>query len=242
MSEQSPFEKELTEEVLRLIKESDEAACVSYISKKLSISRDWARAMFKDMESKGTGYRSGVLRQIIKHRYAAWCASTAATSPNCRFKVQQGVEIIESSRALTYFSHNWHVPYLVQDFDLLHRKMRTQMVSRASKMGIKGFTHGVAAKIINMYLKTLHVIPILAMYEHLPDKQKEKINIFHPPVDGQLIKALIKNDVGGKRQEWKKLPPWTKMESREYEKAISIIKEITEGKPWSVEQYWIGYR
>lgn len=242
MSEQSPFEKEVRKEILRLIKESDESACVSYISKKLNISRDWARNIFKDMESKGTGYRSGILRQIIKHRYAAWCACSAATSPNCRFKVKQGVEIIESSKALTYFSHNWRVPYLVSDFDLLHRKMRQEIVAKAKKMEIAGFTHGVASKVINMYLKTLHVVPILAMYEHLPKAQQEKINIFHPPIDGELIKALIKNNPCGKKAELKKLPPWTKMKSSDYEKTISIIKEITDGQPWSIERYWPGYR
>jgi hypothetical protein len=80
------------------------------------------------------------------------------------------------------------------------------------------------------------------MYEHLPEKQQQKINIFHPPLDSILIKSLIKGNVGGKKEEWKKLPPWTKWESKDYERAIQIVKETTEGKLWSIEHYWIGYR
>ncbi|MCB9815416.1 hypothetical protein H6785_02480 [Candidatus Nomurabacteria bacterium] len=242
MKNQSPFERELYNEVQKISKESDERASVSYISRELNISRDWARNIFKEMERKGEGYRPGVLRQVIKHRYAAWCASTAAKSPRCRFAVKEGVEIIESSKSLVYFSHNWRVPFKVADFDLLHRNVRETLIKKAETIGITGFTHGVAAKLINVYLKTLHIVPILAMYEQLPEKQQEKLNIFHPPIDGQLLKSLIKKNVGGKKEEWKKLHPWTEMDSKKYEKAISLIREVTEDKMWSVECHWIGYR
>ncbi len=84
MKDWSPIEKDLYEEILAVIEDNDEKANVAYLSKRFSISRDWARNLLKMMEEKGDAYRPGILRSLVRHRYAAWCAGRASSTRKCK--------------------------------------------------------------------------------------------------------------------------------------------------------------
>lgn len=99
-----------------------------------------------------------------RHRFAAWCASTAARqSPKCRFSVEDGFKIIERGH-LDLICEGWHKIEKPKNFDNWHEKTRYQIIDAAREIlpserngkelpPDKGFKHGVAAKLINVYLK-----------------------------------------------------------------------------------------
>ncbi|MCA9359079.1 hypothetical protein KC926_02650 [Candidatus Kaiserbacteria bacterium] len=244
MKDWSPIEKDLYEGILTVIEDNDEKANVAYLSKRFSISRYWARNLLKMMEEKGDAYRPGILRSLVRHRYAAWCAGRASSTRKCPFTVETASELIESSIGLKYFSKGWHVPLKVIDFDATHRSFREKLVNKAKQKGLKNFTHGVAAKLINIYLKTLHVVPMLGMYERLTDAERRKLGNFHPPIDSVLLEELVRSDAGGKKSIWRKYRDirWSNLKSNEYENLISEMREVTKGQLWKIEAYWQGHR
>ena len=87
------------------------------------------------------------------HRLAAWAASTSASaSPLCRFKVEVGVAILENSgfTALGFATADT-LPTSAQ-LDAAHATWRDTVINSAHELGLT-FTHGIAAKLINCYLK-----------------------------------------------------------------------------------------
>src|SRR4051812_44966887 len=92
-----------------------------------------------------------------KHRLAAWAAATAARASSlCRFNVQKAVEILESAG----FDEGFATPEMLPApgrIDAKHRAWRERVIREARQRKIK-FTHGVAAKLINVYLKVRFVV------------------------------------------------------------------------------------
>jgi hypothetical protein len=87
-----------------------------------------------------------------KHEFAAWAASRAATVIRCRFSVRNGKAILESAGLKQLLASPAELPD-PHDIDLAHRKWRTAVVAAAENQGLSTFTHGVAAKLINVYFK-----------------------------------------------------------------------------------------
>ena len=89
----------------------------------------------------------------IQHRFAAWAAATAArVSPKCRFKAGDGVAILEGLGFGPGYGKPDKLP-LPSRFDNQHRKWRVKAIKLAKARRI-GMSHGVAAKLINFYLKS----------------------------------------------------------------------------------------
>lgn len=171
-----------------------------------------------------------------KHRLAAWAASRAAsTSKLCRFKVVDGVKILEESG----FSHS----FLVNDLpappivDKTHKIWRINIINAANSRDLN-FTHGVAAKLINIYLKVRFVCG--------GNHEDERVNALHPPIDAVLLKELAKKDIGSSASEWRKFrnAGWSKYDSDTYEDVIKLIRNsLPINSPiWKVEKYWKGYQ
>jgi hypothetical protein len=89
------------------------------------------------------------------HRLAAWAASRGASVNGCRFKVQQGVTVLEACGFNAALSRPALLP-APANLDAKHRQWRKQVIAAAKKEGLD-FTHGVAAKLINIYLKVRFV-------------------------------------------------------------------------------------
>lgn len=111
------------------------------------------------------------------------------------------------------------------------------MINAASGVG-KAFSHEVAAKLINVYLKARFVCGGHA--DHL------NVGLLHPPIDEVLLDAMFHNDVGGLRAAlWTKARKvrWSKLSSDQYEEVIRGIRKSTQGQPmWKIEEHWRGHQ
>ncbi len=170
-----------------------------------------------------------------KHRFAAWAASTAARVKGCRFSVEQGKAILEEAGLCQLLASPDKLP-VPEQTDSRHRDWRVSVLQAAEGQGLR-FTHGVAAKLINVYLKAVFVCG--GHHDH------ESVRALHPPVDGRLLKELAKQNLGGLRGEWNKASRirWSNLDSEQYEKVIHSLRvSMTTEALWKVEQHWRGYQ
>ena len=95
-------------------------------------------------------------------RFAAWSASTAASSSKtCRFKVDKGRQILIDT-GLKKLAEGFHNLKDVEEFDAWHDKKCLELKKKAkyilkeasAQKKKKTFTYGIAAKLLNCYLKT----------------------------------------------------------------------------------------
>jgi hypothetical protein len=172
---------------------------------------------------------------LHNHRLAAWAASTAArASKLCRFPVRDGIAILEDAG----FSADFGLKELPSPEDLssVHKEWREAVLEAATSHDL-AFTHGVAAKLVNCYLKVRFVC---GGYH-----EDNRVACLHPPVDRVLLEGLIAADVGGHKKEWKRLKSiaWSKFSSDEYEEVIDLIDKSISGAPlWTIEEYWGGHQ
>jgi len=170
-----------------------------------------------------------------QHRFAAWSAGRAASVNRCRFSVLQARDIIEAAGLNLLLGDPNNLP-LPDEIDLTHCEWRHSVILAAQSCGL-GFSHGVAAKLINVYLKASFVC---GGYQSNPNVQA-----LHPPIDSVLLKELSAQNVGGLRSSWNvaKAVKWSKFNSEQYESVIKDIRYSLPGRPlWEVEQYWRGYQ
>ena len=192
-------------------------------------------------------------------RYAAWAASTAAgASQKCRFKVSKGVVLLKEAD-LEKLAKGFHYLKEVSEFDIWHDEKCEDLTKKAKEIlndtnsGEKPrFTYGVAAKLLNCYLKTIFVTQFI---DSLSATEKEKVSVIHPPIDRLLINS-IKNklhliyadtEMEEKRKFWnsKDIQSWSLYEARDYKKVIGEIKQIQKKRNqplWMIEAYWPGHQ
>jgi hypothetical protein len=111
---------------------------------------------------------------------------------------------------------------LPQNIDDEHRRWRYAVIAAARTQEIT-FTHGVAAKLINIYLKAGFVCG----GHHLNDS----VRALHPPIDRALLKELALRNFGGVRRFWNESMNigWSKFDSDQYENVISKIRVVMGG-------------
>jgi len=170
------------------------------------------------------------------HRFAAWAASSAAsTSKLSRFKVEIGKTILEEAG----FGADYLTTALpkADEMDSRHAAWRASIIAASLKHGCN-FTHGVAAKLINVYLKAAFMMAF----------HKENLGIegLHPPIDRTLLKALAEHDEDAvRRRQWRSLEKsgWSKFDSERYQGTIDLVRAERRGRPlWTVEEYWRGHQ
>jgi hypothetical protein len=124
-------------------------------------------------------------------------------------------------------------PQLIDD---THRQWRQDVVAAAARRELN-FSHGVAAKLINIYLKAGFVCG--------GHDSHERVRALHPPIDSLLLKELAKKNVGGVRPLWRTAQAWrwSKLTSDQYETVIHHIRlALPAAALWEVEQYWQGHQ
>jgi hypothetical protein len=171
-----------------------------------------------------------------KHRFAAWAASSAASvNKNCRFSVEDGKRILEAVGMNRLIDSPDLLPS-PENIDDEHRGWRGAVIAAARTHEI-AFTHGVAAKLINIYLKAGFVCG----GHHLHDR----VRTLHPPIDRALLKELSLRNFGGARRFWNESMNigWSNFDSDQYEIVIKTIRIAMGGSPlWEIEQHWRGYQ
>lgn len=172
--------------------------------------------------------------EIHQHRLAAWAASTAASASSLyRFKVSRGVSILETA--------GFKPDFILSDsclspdaMDQQHEQWRNAVIDASGELN---FSHGVAAKLINTYLKTRFIV---AGTEFDP-----LVAALHPPVDRLLLGELASQNIGGLKVFWRKYQQkgWSKFDSIDYQNVIDNIRHCLAGQPlWMIEQYWCGFQ
>jgi hypothetical protein len=154
---------------------------------------------------------------------------------NCRFGVAEGRAVLEASGFTASFCRPEQLPdpdpRVVDD---THREWRTAVIREAEGHGLT-FTHGVAAKLVNIYLKSRFVCG--------GHHQHSRVQGLHPPIDSVLLRTLAAANVGGYVREWKQAAKtrWSKFESSDYEQLISLIRLVSGDRPlWAIEEHWSG--
>lgn len=170
------------------------------------------------------------------HLYSSWAASRASSVKNNRFTVQNGQAILNQSTIKSFIQNPDGLP-TSDKYDQVHCLWRNELIGISQNILSKPFTHGVAAKMINIYLKS--VIICGGYYNH------EKAKEVHPPIDSVLLKELASKNFNGKAKFWRKANKiaWSNFTSEEYQNVINEIRLGLEGKAlWRIEEYWKGYR
>jgi len=164
------------------------------------------------------------------HRFAAWAAATGASaSPRCRFTVEAGKAILERAGFDAGLRHPRQLPSPAR-VEVVHLAWRKAVIKEARKAGLE-FTHGIAAKLINLYLKAKFTCGGYAGHPH--------VAALHPPIDSLLLKAFNRTL---KPQD--RLPVnWSTFDSKTYQQAIGALRLGRKGLPlWTAESLWQGHR
>ncbi len=155
---------------------------------------------------------------------------------NNRFKVETARSILEAAKLNEVARSVSSLP-AAKDFDAAHRKWRKAVIGASKNRGFD-FTHGVAAKLINIYLK--------ATFVSAGHHDNPRVRAIHPPIDSILLDSLYENDVGGLRAEWQRARKlrWSKLGSKQYEDVIRAVRQaVGPGQGlWTIEQYWRGFQ
>ena len=171
-----------------------------------------------------------------KHISAAWGAATGArASKLCRFPVSVGRQILEES-GFTASLKVSDLP-LPAELDERHAEWCCAVIEKAAKQKLK-FTHGIAAKLINGYLKDRFVCG--------GDHDHERVRCLHPPIDALLLAALAKVNYGNQAKAWRKFRDsrWSKFDYDTYQAVIDLIRaSLPPGEPmWKIEEHWEGHQ
>lgn len=177
------------------------------------------------------------IKEII-HKYAAWAASRAASVNGCRFSVEIGQQILNEVAIRNFILNPDALPNSASEFNLLHKQWREHIIELSKSKTCPDFTHGVAAKLINIYLKT--ILTCGGFHSH------EKVSFIHPPIDSLLMEALVKASeysYNKKFREVMRAKCWSKFSSDDYEAVIQELQNVIGEKPlWSIEKYWKGHQ
>ena len=162
------------------------------------------------------------------HRFAAWAAGRAASTSTARFSVESAKSWLERAEGLKACVCNpSDLPKTANEFDEKHRNWRNSVIADANN----AVTHGIAAKLINIYLKSAVVHPHCA--------EDMKVGFAHPPIDRLLLIELRK----ARPEIWRgQNLTWSKFDSEAYESVIRKVRlTLTDGEPlWRIEEYWKG--
>jgi len=184
-----------------------------------------------------------------QHRLACWAASRAASaSPKCRFKVKFGFDLLVDAG----INADVDLPTTAKRFDDWHTETCKRLIALVQERGAEFdnkdktkksvkecFTYGVAAKLLNCYLKVRFVQPC---------NECRSVDFIHPPIDRLLLDALYAYDK--EKERYKKFTPdwrrfrdigWSKFDEDNYLEVIKTVKERMNGDPlWRIEFCWEG--
>ena len=164
------------------------------------------------------------------HRFAAWAAATGAwASPKCRFRVADGKAILEAAGFDVGLCRPSQLPKPSQ-IDQAHAQWCKRVIAKARKRKLK-FTHGIAAKLINLYLK--------ARFTCWGYADHPNVAALHPPIDSLLLKALNRTLPSAQR-----IPTnWSTFDAKAYQRVIATLRLSTKQLPlWTAESLWQGHR
>ena len=181
-----------------------------------------------------------------RFRFAGWCAATAASSsPICLFKVQTGLEILRLSGVSDQFTDWSDIPSSEAEFDDLHRKTCRKIIKISELPHIKlsgkeaHFTYGIAAKLLNCYLKPIYLVNAAESFSNKTTVKKQAV--IHPPIDRVLLSNCKRKEPEAFRSITK--ISWSTFTEAQYFDVIKSLREFMVDEPfWKIEYFWDGYQ
>ncbi len=186
-----------------------------------------------------------------RFRFAAWAASTAASaSPKCRFPVELGRNLLrETPLRWLCLGEHW-LPETREEFDHRHELWCEQVEDLGRNLMGTKFSYGIAAKLVNCYLKALF---LQSMIGTLPSEiQGGKLNysnrrarFIHPPIDRLLMNEAMKRSLQEvTKDKWRKLieKGWSSFCKTNYDEAIQLCRELVGEEVALIEACWVGHQ
>lgn len=190
------------------------------------------------------------LSEPDRHRFACRAAFKAANVyggiPG--FDIPMAREIIEAAKLNEDVANAGNnLPNTYRNFNEWHRKKRQYVIlyyqSHVEDNG--DFTHGRAAKLINVYLKT--------WFSEMGERVRR---VVHPPVDKTLLeyvryKLILDGIEGCPMKDHPEVQclleggtqPWKNLNSIKYQEIIDAFFYLTQGHDlWKIEKYWPGHQ
>ncbi len=171
------------------------------------------------------------------HRFAAWAAGRAASTSTQRFPVETGRKLLEACG----FAASMGSPEDLPDptvIDHAHAQWRATMKAAAATAAPAFvLTDGIAAKLINCYLKARFVC---GGFAHHP-----RSAALHPPIDRLLLAELSRNNFADRASDWRMARNlgWSNFDSLQYQAVINAIRDGMGGQPmWMIEKFWQGHQ
>ena len=163
-----------------------------------------------------------------RHRFAAWAASRASSRRLKGGKTKPLMKALEACGVYEFCkSPNYNMSKA--EFDKNHSLWCNSIMQFWEN---EGFDYGRAAKLVNMYLKSM-----IVMVE--PDSNLAKV--IHPPIDSVLLKALASKH-GTTVAHFRTLT-WTNFDEALYFKTVSEVLALIPKQPaWKIEENWLGYQ
>ena len=165
-----------------------------------------------------------------RFRFAAWAAARAIQQPTkdgFSFKTKEAPDIF---KAICFDKIAGKDDWLlkIDDFDTQHAAWRDKLVKHK-----KGMTHGRAAKLINVFIKTL----MPSDMSKVSDELQERWSKVHPPIDRIMLKNMNMKKCKFGNINWEVYLPWTQLKSCEYQELIDNIRQH-EPCLWKIERFW----
>jgi hypothetical protein len=161
------------------------------------------------------------------HRFAVWTSARAvARNFTGTGNIQTALESVK--KELIPFLEGQDDFICQESFDVWHRKIAQVLVQDLKKRvsDSKKVSHGRAAKILAVYLKTVYVL-------RFPESETSKF--IHPPIDRVLLTNIQKR--GGIK--FKPFPNWTELDREEYIELIEQLRRFVGEEPfWKLEVFW----
>jgi hypothetical protein len=160
-----------------------------------------------------------------KHNFSAWAAARASQRGFAKVTVLQAA--LEQSGVEDFAKR----PRKLGNFDELHSGWCCSICASLKSADIGNVTYGRAAKLVNVYLKSMIV---------LPDMNSKAAEIVHPPIDRILLKNIVVEQAIPQRLRDKcKKINWTQLDVEAYFELITVLREIIGDRPfWTIEKYW----
>jgi hypothetical protein len=159
------------------------------------------------------------------HNFSVWAAARATQRGFTSVPVLRAALEVSGVEVFARQPKNLHA------FDSLHKERCRAICAYLESVGIGNVTYGRAAKLVNVYMKGMVV---------LPSMDSKAAGIVHPPIDRILLRSIAADtSVDEKHRAVCRRVNWTQLEEKEYFDLVGVLRAVNGGGPfWKLERYW----
>ncbi|MBT8154863.1 hypothetical protein KMP13_13430 [Epibacterium ulvae] len=172
----------------------------------------------------------------FRFRFAAWAAVRASQRGVSGLKVDLALAALRNIGFEELAKNPTAIPGTVEEFDALHHTWCNTLVAELQPN--VNASYGVAAKVINVFIKAL----CLSDFGSIDPSVSGRTNVFHPPVDRQVLNGLAKSKTLSRTDKiyWRRMRDtgWTRFDQDTYNDVIRRMRILANNELWRIEAYW----